>query len=161
MDSAESEPEWLAHPTDRAGRKISGVWFGVCPELEVEADRIIFGHLRNLRHSDKTDILTPWKMRDRLRREVSVGPTPGTDRQAPSEGTLPTDGTPDRALVQGIFGRKVNPLHSHLNGHPRGVRAGDGHEPLFGVGQVYGRSLNTPSLWVETKERPVSVRHLD
>ena len=72
---------------------------GTHKPLEEAADRMLKESLAGVtRHSDKADILTPWKMQERQRREVMV----------PS-------GTPDASLRQGIFTRALNPTHPHLN----------------------------------------------
>lgn len=73
--------------------------YGVHPILEAEADRLIKESLRGVtKHSDKADILTPWKEAERSRREVHV----------PS-------GTPDSANRRGMFHRRLNPAQPHLN----------------------------------------------
>lgn len=55
------------------------------------------------KHSDKADILTPWKEVDRRRREVY---TPA--------------GTPDAASRQGLFHRSANSSRPQLNSRPGG-----------------------------------------
>lgn len=50
------------------------------------------------KHSDKSDLLTPWKQQERYRREVYV-----------------TSGTPDPSVRSGIFSRAQNPARPHLN----------------------------------------------
>jgi hypothetical protein len=86
---------------------------GVHRPLEDEANRIIRESLQGVtRHSEKADILTPWKDIDRHRREVYV----------PS-------GTPDPALRQGIFHRRINTARPDLNsreGLARGRKNGIG-----------------------------------
>lgn len=74
---------------------------GVHAPLEAAADELIFGHLAKVtRSADKADVLTPWKERDRRKREIYV----------------PT-GVPDAALRSGIFNRAENPdpRYRHLN----------------------------------------------
>ncbi len=72
---------------------------GVHARLEQAADDLIFAQTRKTTsHADKSDVLTPWKEVDRRRREVYT-----------------TEGTPDGALRQGIFGRVLNPEAPHLN----------------------------------------------
>jgi hypothetical protein len=72
---------------------------GVHPILEAEGDRLIKESLKGVtKHSDKSDILTPWKEAERSRREVHV----------PS-------GTPDPAHRNGMFHRRLNPAQPHLN----------------------------------------------
>lgn len=87
---------------------------GTHAELEAAADALIRESLKGVtRHSDKSDILTPWKETERRRREVYV----------PS-------GTPDPAVRQGLFHRSINPTSSHLNsrgGSVRGRRIADPH----------------------------------
>ncbi len=73
--------------------------FGVHRGLEAEADRLIREDLRGVtKHSEKSDVLTPWKQGERRRREVYV----------PS-------GTPDAANRSGMFHRTLNPQQRHLN----------------------------------------------
>ena len=60
------------------------------------------------KHSEKSDILTPWKEQDRLRREVYV-----------------ESGTPDPVMRRGNFHRAWNPARPDLNsrdGMSRGSR---------------------------------------
>lgn len=72
---------------------------GLHKPLEDAADRMLKESLAGVtRHSDKADILTPWKLQERQRREVMV----------PS-------GTPDASLRQGIFTRAINTASPHLN----------------------------------------------
>lgn len=74
---------------------------GVHKELEDTANEILRMALKDVtRHSDKSDILTPWKEQARRSREVYV-----------------TDGTPDGSVRRGIFHRDWNssPAHTHLN----------------------------------------------
>lgn len=73
--------------------------YGVHRPMEDEADRIIAQSLKTVtRHSDKSDILTPWKADDRKSREVYTNA-----------------GVPDRALRQGMFHRAWNRDQPHLN----------------------------------------------
>lgn len=72
---------------------------GIHKPLEDEANRILRESLKGVtRHSEKADILTPWKDLDRHRREVYV----------PS-------GTPDPSQRQGIFHRRINTARPDLN----------------------------------------------
>ena len=72
---------------------------GLHKPLEDAANEILRSHLAGItRHSDKSDILTPWKEQDRRKREIYV-----------------TSGTPDPALRRGTFSRSVNPEQGHLN----------------------------------------------
>lgn len=87
--------------------------FGVHRQLEDEANRLIKESLKGVtRHSEKADILTPWKDLDRHRREVYV----------PS-------GVPDASQRQGMFHRALNSARPDLNsrdGISRGRRLGMG-----------------------------------
>ena len=82
---------------------------GVHAALEAAADALIKESLKDVtRHADKSDILTPWKQQERLKREVMV----------PS-------GVPDPAVRSGVFHRALNPRDGHLNsrlGQVRGKR---------------------------------------
>ena len=78
---------------------MSRMRFGVHPTLEAEADRLIRQSLVGVNsHQAKSDILTPWKLQDRRRREVLV-----------------STGTPDPAVRIGMFHRRLNTQHPHLN----------------------------------------------
>jgi hypothetical protein len=75
------------------------VRMGVHRPLEDEADRIIRESLVGVtKHSDKADILTPWKEQSRYSREVYVA-----------------SGVPDPSVRRGIFGRVANPARPELN----------------------------------------------
>lgn len=75
-------------------------------QLEAQADEMLRRSLSKVTaHSDKKDILTPWKQQDRVSREVYVA-----------------SGFPDATIRRGIFGRTYNPVQRHLNsrrGSPR------------------------------------------
>lgn len=72
---------------------------GVCWSLEEEADRLIRESLANVTaHSAKRDILTPWKEKDRRRREV-----------------YNHKGVADASLRRGMFSRVANLEAPHLN----------------------------------------------
>jgi hypothetical protein len=79
--------------------------------LEQEANRILRESLEGVTaHSAKKDILTPWKERERRRREVYVN-----------------SGTPDPSTRQGMFHRALNTACPELNSRdgispPRGNR---------------------------------------
>lgn len=84
-------------PSERTGI----VRHGIHAPLEAAADAILFTHLAKVtRSADKADVLTPWKERDRRKREIF---TP--------------NGTPDASLRLGIFNRVENPdpRYRHLN----------------------------------------------
>jgi len=148
-----SREYWERFPSlyEPDGKCSGGVWSGIRTDLEDEADRIIFTHLYAIeRAADKADVLTPWKYYIRRKREVyMVGEASASE--SPADATRFVDGTPDRSMAEGIHRRSVNPLHSHLNGHPRGVSAGRRLSAVgaMGSGPLFGRSLNTPSLWVD------------
>lgn len=73
--------------------------YGVHHELEAAADELIRESLAGVTsQTAKRDILTPWKMKDRLNREVYV-----------------KSGSPDAALREGNFHRSYNPAYPHLN----------------------------------------------
>jgi hypothetical protein len=68
-------------------------------QLEEMANELIRQSLAGVTaRSAKSDILTPWKERDRLSREV-----------------YSSSGTPDPAMRKGMYHRAWNPQHSHLN----------------------------------------------
>lgn len=72
---------------------------GVHHELEEAANELIRQSLAGVTaRSAKSDILTPWKERDRLSKEV-----------------YSSSGVVDAATRRGMFNRAWNPQHSHLN----------------------------------------------
>ena len=72
---------------------------GVHAGLEAEANRLIKESLAGVtKHSEKADILTPWKEQDRYRREVYVA-----------------TGVPDSSTRRGMFGRALNRSRPELN----------------------------------------------
>jgi hypothetical protein len=79
---------------------------GVNVQLEEMANELIRQSLAGVTaRSAKSDILTPWKERDRLSREV-----------------YSSSGTPDPAMRKGMYHRAWNPQHSHLNSRDGVVR---------------------------------------
>lgn len=72
---------------------------GVHREMEDAANELLRQQLSGItKHSDKADILTPWKETARKSREVYV-----------------SSGTPDASLRRGIFTRSWNSSSHHLN----------------------------------------------
>jgi hypothetical protein len=72
---------------------------GMNPHLEREADRLLRESLQGVtKHSEKSDLLTPWKEADRYKREVYVA-----------------SGTPDPATRKGMFHRALNTSNPELN----------------------------------------------
>lgn len=74
------------------------IHYGVHTDLEAAADELLRDALADLPRGMKMDVLTPWKLRDRLGREVYTA-----------------DGVPDAAVRKGIFGRAWNAAAAHLN----------------------------------------------
>lgn len=71
---------------------------GVCASLEAEADELIRQDLEGVtRHSEKSDVLTPWKQSERYRREVYTA-----------------SGVADNTR-RGLFHRSTNPARPELN----------------------------------------------
>lgn len=80
---------------------------GVHKPLEDAANAIIKESLAGVtKHSEKSDILTPWKEQERLRREVFSGA-----------------GVPDGAVRRGTFHRSANPSRPDLNSREGIVRS--------------------------------------
>lgn len=72
---------------------------GVHAALEAEANRMLRESLHGVtKHSDKSDLLTPWKEAERYRREVYVA-----------------SGTPDASTRRGNFHRVTNSSRPELN----------------------------------------------
>jgi hypothetical protein len=73
--------------------------FGVCRELEAQADALIKASLAGVTsRAAKSDILTEWKQQDRWNHEV-----------------YPASGTADPAVRRGQFSRAWNSQYPHLN----------------------------------------------
>lgn len=83
------------------------VFYGVHLELETVADELLRQQVANLPRSEKMDVLTPWKERDRLSREIYT-----------------TDGVPDPSVRSGMYHRAWNPKHGHLNSRDGATRGG-------------------------------------
>lgn len=80
--------------------------YGVHAELEAAANEWLRQAVAELPRSQKMDLLTPWKERDRLSREVYTA-----------------DGVPDSAVRSGMYIRAWNPRNSHLNSRDGHVRS--------------------------------------
>lgn len=79
---------------------------GIHLPLERVANEMLRQSLAGVtKHSEKSDILTPWKEVDRLRREI-----------------YSSDGMPDGAIRRGNFHRAYNPQKPELNSR-------EGHAP--------------------------------
>jgi hypothetical protein len=79
---------------------------GVCHALEDVADALLAASLKGVTsRSAKSDVLTPWKLEDRAKREI-----------------LTSTGYADPSVRRGMYRRAWNPRHSHLNSR-------DGHYP--------------------------------
>lgn len=73
--------------------------YGTHLALEEAADEIIFGHLRGITSRDeKADILTPWKLKNRLSKEV-----------------YNITGSPQPSIRNGMFHRALNRSRPWLN----------------------------------------------
>jgi hypothetical protein len=73
--------------------------YGVHRALEDSADSLIKESLKGVfSHSAKSDILTPWKLQDRHRREIYTAV-----------------GTPDASVRRGMFHRVANKTRPDLN----------------------------------------------
>jgi hypothetical protein len=75
---------------------------GIHEQLEAEADALIFGSLKDVTsREEKSDILTPWKEKNRKSREI-----------------LSRTGHPiDGALRRGMYHRVYNNRQTHLNSY--------------------------------------------
>lgn len=83
---------------------------GIHEQLEAEADALIFGSLKDVTsREEKSDILTPWKEKNRKSREIL------------SRSGHPIDG----ALRRGMYHRAYNPVQTHLNSYD-----GTGSRPI-------------------------------
>lgn len=78
---------------------MSTVRRGVHRPLEEEANRLLRESLKGVtKHSEKSDLLTPWKEAERYRREVYVA-----------------SGVPDQSTRKGMFHRSANAARPDLN----------------------------------------------
>lgn len=84
--------------------------------LEEAADELLREDLKKCRSHAEHDVLTPWKMHDRLKREVMVA-----------------SGTPDASIRKGNYHRAHNPARPELSSR-------EGHAPPR---SRTGWSLNT------------------
>jgi hypothetical protein len=85
----------------------SRVRYGVNPTLEEAADEIIFGALRTVTsREEKSDVLTPWKIKNRIGHEV-----------------YNASGFPDPSIRQGMYGRVLNRAKPYLNSRDGLARA--------------------------------------
>lgn len=71
---------------------------GVHAALEAAANLIIFESLKEVKRHSENDVLTPWKEKDRRKREIYV-----------------SSGVPDSATRQGNFHRAINSKYPELN----------------------------------------------
>lgn len=74
------------------------VHYGIHTRLEEAANEMLRQAVAALPRSEKMDVLTPWKERDRLSKEVYTA-----------------DGAPDAAIRSGMYSRAWNPKSPHLN----------------------------------------------
>lgn len=100
------------------------VQYGVNPILEKEADRLLRESLKGVtKHSEKADLLTPWKEADRYKREVYVA-----------------SGVPDASTRKGMFHRALNTAKPELNSRdgispPRSTGMNSDNQPLAEYGE--------------------------
>lgn len=74
------------------------IHYGVHAGLEEAANELLRQAVASLPRSEKMDVLTPWKERDRYSKEVYT-----------------SDGVPDAAIRSGMYSRAWNPQSPHLN----------------------------------------------
>lgn len=77
------------------------IHYGIHSGLEEAANELLRQAVAPLPRSEKTDVLTPWKERDRYSKEVYT-----------------RDGVPDAAIRSGMYSRAWNPQSPHLNSRP-------------------------------------------
>jgi len=101
---------------------------GVHPILEAEANRLIKESMAGVTsQSAKSDILTPWKEKDRRDREIYV-----------------ESGAPDAATRRGMYHRSYNPTAGHLNSRDGIVRGRRTTSSLQTFVQENGFDYNEP-----------------
>ena len=92
---------------------MSRMHFGEHPELEAEANRLLKDSLAGVfSHGAKSDILTPWKQRDRRRREVYT-----------------RNGVPDPSVRRGMFHRAINTERPEMNSRDGIAASNRGRSP--------------------------------
>jgi hypothetical protein len=92
--------------------------YGIHVELEAAANEWLRQAVADLPRSQKMDLLTPWKERDRLSREVYTA-----------------EGVPDAAVRSGMYIRAWNPRNSHLNSRDGHVRSSRTEETAIYLGE--------------------------
>lgn len=90
--------------------------------LEEQADRLIRESLKGVtKHSEKADILTPWKQQERWRREVYTA-----------------EGVADPQIRRGMFHRAANPGRPELNSRDGATRPRSHSSSIATHVQEYG-----------------------
>lgn len=114
-DDAEFESRIIA---GHGGR----VRYGTNLLLEEEANAILFPHLRTITsREEKSDILTPWKEKNRYSHEVYTAA-----------------GFPDPSIRQGMYGRVLNRAKPHLNSRDGLARAAASQERSIALRTLSG-----------------------
>jgi hypothetical protein len=110
--------------------------YGTHLGMEELADRILFGHLRTITsRRAKSDVLTPWKIKDRIAHEVYTN-----------------DGVPDSSIRQGMYHRVLNRAQPHLNSRD-GIASAMRNENTVAMKYLNGTHTSR-------EEGPVSVRRI-
>jgi hypothetical protein len=95
---------------------MSRLLFGTHKGMEAEADELLLASLEGVTsREEKSDILTPWKLKHRKTHEVLV-----------------RSGVPDPSIRIGMFNRSYNNVQTHLNsydGPTRPMRYADSWDP--------------------------------
>lgn len=92
----EREPEFESRIIAGHGGRVR---YGTNLVLEEEANAILFPHLRSITsREEKSDILTPWKEKNRISHEVYTAA-----------------GFPDPSIRRGMYGRVLNRAKPYLN----------------------------------------------
>ncbi len=126
----------MTEPKKREPRVKSGIH----EQLEEEANALIFGSLKDVTsREEKSDILTPWKEKNRKSREI-----------------LSRTGHPiDAALRKGMFHRAYNNVQTHLNsydGPTRPIKMDARWEDENGESPVYVSSAMRSAFGVEKND---------
>lgn len=100
MTTVEDSSVWEDAQEDREQEhRLGRIRYGTNLVLEEEADAIIFGHLRGISsREEKSDVLTPWKLKNRLAKEV-----------------YNVTGIPQPSIRNGMFHRALNRARPWLN----------------------------------------------
>ena len=129
--------------------KMSRVHYGTCAHLEDEADRLLHESLEGVfSHKEKSDILTPWKQKARLSREIYSGIDEHEIRD-----TGIVAGAPEKHIRNGMFNRVTNRSRLDLNSRDGWAAHGRPHRGIPSWEPGATTHDRYPSLTIEAYRR--------